>query len=461
MSLSHPSSVFRTSLALAAIAFAANACVAQPAQGLSTTTLPNGLQVIILENHAAPIVTVEIAAKNGAFTESPEYNGLSHLYEHMFFKADSALPSQQHFLAHVGELGANWNGTTEKERVNYFFTLPAYNLAPGLKFLADCIRRPLFDSVELEKEREVVVGEMDRNEAEPFFAFNRAQEDSMWWKYPTRKNQLGTRQTVLTATREKMFAIKNKYYIPNNSALCIAGDLNPDTALAYAKEYFGDWERGPDPFVLDPIPEHPPLRGKSLVVVPAPGISYVIGRYMFHGPSIGKDDRSTYVADIFFDMLSRPTSRLHRVLVDSGYAQSIGAVYLTQRHTGPITITLQTVPERFAQALNILQREIDQWDDSTYFSDQEIETAKESFRIRDIYDQQSTSSYIHVISWWWASASFDYYKSYVANLQTVTRADIAHFVRTYIKGQPYVLGISSSAATLDALRLDRDALLRW
>ncbi|HZV12797.1 MAG TPA: insulinase family protein, partial [Candidatus Kapabacteria bacterium] len=125
--------------------FCAGITLSQPVQGLYQTKLSNGLDVIILRNNAAPIVTVEIAAKNGSFTESPEYNGLSHLYEHMFFKADSVLPSQQYFLARVGELGAIWNGTTEKERVNYFFTLPEYNLQPGLKFLSDCIRKPLFD----------------------------------------------------------------------------------------------------------------------------------------------------------------------------------------------------------------------------------------------------------------------------------------------------------------------------
>ncbi|HET7153405.1 MAG TPA: insulinase family protein, partial [Candidatus Kapabacteria bacterium] len=67
------------------------AAYSQPAQGLYETTLDNGLDVIILRNNAVPIVTVEIAVKNGSFTESPEYNGLSHLYEHMFFKADSVL----------------------------------------------------------------------------------------------------------------------------------------------------------------------------------------------------------------------------------------------------------------------------------------------------------------------------------------------------------------------------------
>jgi zinc protease len=283
----------------------------------------------------------------------------------------------------------------------------------------------------------------------------------VWWKYPSRKNPLGNRQTVLTATREKMFYIKNKYYIPTNSALFIGGDVDVDSAIAYAKEYFGDWQPGNDPFKNDPIPEHPPIPHKELVKVPSPGITYVISRYEFQGPSIGKDDKSTYTADIFFDMLSRPTSRLQRRLVDSGYAQAVSEFYLTQRYTGPITITMQTQPERFNAALNILDDEMSHWDDTNYFTDAELANAKESFRLRDIYDQQSTSNYIHIISWWWASASVDYYLNYVKNLQKVTKQDIAAFVDKYIKGHNYVLGVTSSEDILQRLHTYPPQILQW
>src|SRR5688572_11319183 len=82
----------------------------------------NGLEVLVVENHALPLLTIEIAVRNGSFTEPPEYNGLSHLYEHMFFKANKVLPNQEAWLARSRELGLVWNGTTETERVNYFLT---------------------------------------------------------------------------------------------------------------------------------------------------------------------------------------------------------------------------------------------------------------------------------------------------------------------------------------------------
>ena len=109
-----------------------------------STTLKNGLNVIVVQNHAVPLVTVEINVKNGAYTESPEYDGLSHLYEHMFFKANKTIPNQERYLERLRELGAVWNGTTADERVNYFFTVPKDSLVPAMNFMFDAITGPLF-----------------------------------------------------------------------------------------------------------------------------------------------------------------------------------------------------------------------------------------------------------------------------------------------------------------------------
>jgi zinc protease len=76
------------------------------------TKLKNGLEVLVIEDKTVPLITIEVCVKNGSFTEDPDYNGLSHLYEHMFFKANKDLPSQEAFLNRVNELGISFNGTT-------------------------------------------------------------------------------------------------------------------------------------------------------------------------------------------------------------------------------------------------------------------------------------------------------------------------------------------------------------
>src|SRR5687768_13161677 len=131
--------------------------------------LKNGLEIIVIENHGVPLVTVEADVKNGSFTQTPEYAGLAHMYEHMFFKANQEYPEPEAFIDRVSELGAVFNGTTSEEVVNYYLTLQADSLEGGVRFLAAALRYPLFRQDELERERQVVLGEYDRDESSPFF----------------------------------------------------------------------------------------------------------------------------------------------------------------------------------------------------------------------------------------------------------------------------------------------------
>ena len=111
--------------------------------------LPNGLEVIVVENHGVPLATVEVNVKNGSFTQSPEYEGLAHMYEHMFFRADAKYPGVSEFWDKASDLGAVFNGTTAEERVNYYMTVPADSAGAALKLLAAALREPLFRQDEL------------------------------------------------------------------------------------------------------------------------------------------------------------------------------------------------------------------------------------------------------------------------------------------------------------------------
>src|SRR5688500_18945592 len=106
--------------------------------------LSNGLEVIVVENHGVPLATVEGNVKNGAFTQSPEFEGLAHMYEHMIFQANSKYRERSQFQDRMSELGAVFNGTTQDERVNYYMTVPADKMGDAIALLASALRQPLF-----------------------------------------------------------------------------------------------------------------------------------------------------------------------------------------------------------------------------------------------------------------------------------------------------------------------------
>jgi zinc protease len=418
--------------------------------GLTSKTLENGLDVIVIENHAVPLVTVEIAVKSGSFVESPEYNGLSHLYEHMFFKGNKAIPNQEKYLKRLNELGASWNGTTQTERVNYYLTLPSENLREGTIFIRDALFYPLFQQKELERERVVVLGEFDRNEARPGFFLSREIDNRLWYAYPSRKNVIGDREVIVATPREKMVTIKNRYYVPNNSALLFAGDVRPDEAYALARELFGDWKKTEDPHVKWPEPVHPPLKESSTIAVIQP-VKTVILQQSWHGPGMTADVPSTFAADVFTFIISQPTSRFYRDLIDSGVFDRANLSYFSQVHTGPINFFGVTSADRFDRAKAALADEMQHMTDAGYFTDEELAFAKNQLEFSEIYGRERTSGFVHTVSFWWASGGLQYYQDYIDNLRKISRSDVQNYLRRYIIGKPSVTGVLVSEADLPKL----------
>jgi zinc protease len=431
---------------------------AQAALPVRDTTLANGLHVIVVENHAVPLVTVELDVKNGAYTQTPEFEGLAHLYEHMFFKANKTIPSQEKYLQRLRQLGAQWNGTTSDERVNYFITLGVDSLRPGMQFMEDAIRYPLFLQEELVRERPVVTGEFDRNEANPYFQLNRAMDTLLWTPaYYSHKNTIGDRQVILSTTPEKMREIQHRYYVPNNSALILAGDVTPANGFRLATEIFGDWPRGEDPFA-PPIPDPPPLAKTRAVTVEQP-VEAATLVLKFDGPSVTRDPASTYAADVLSAILNKRTSALSKRLVDSGLAYFASLSYYTLAHTGPISLFLQVDPAKAVDAKRALLEEITKMGDSTYVTPQELADAQTELGIQALYEREQTSEWAHTIGFWWSVASLDYYRNYVPNMQRINRSDLAQYARTYLVGKPYVVGLMMNPDAFKKTRIGADALL--
>ena len=425
----------------------AKTATTKPAADINSRVLANGLEIVTVEDHSVPLVTIELAVRNGSFTEPPELNGLSHLYEHMFFKQNRAIANAEEYLRQIGQMGIAYNGTTREEVVDYYFTTTSPNLRIAMNFMRDAARYPSFEKGEFEREREVVIGEIDRNESNPFYYLNLEMTNRLFFKYPSRKNPLGNRQTVSAATTDMMRLIQSRYYVPNNSALVVTGDVNPDEVNKLAQELFGDWpRREKDPFVEFPMVDHPPLPKNEGAVVQQP-VQNVIFNIGWQGPSIGKDNPATYAADVFSFILRQPNSRFQRDLVDTGLVTGVDLSYYTQRNVGPIALIAQTTPDKSRAALKALYEEVSHFNDKDYYTDEQLESAKALLEADDLYSREKLSEYTHTVSFWWASTGLDYFRGYLSRLRSTSRADISRYITTYILGKPHVgLALMSSEA---------------
>jgi zinc protease len=429
----------RTSLLLLAAPLLA-ASPALAAAPIASHTTANGLTVLVVEDHALPLITVEIAAKNGSMTEPPEYNGLSHLYEHMFFKANKAIPSQEAYLARIRELGIDFNGTTSQERVNYYFTTTSDHMSDAMVFMRDAIVTPIFDAKELERERVVVTGEMDRAEANPYYPFSKAVDAKVWWKYPSYKDPLGTRKTVLAATVKQMRTIQERYYIPNNSVLVVTGDVKASEVFAQADTLYAGWARGEDPFKKHPLVKHPAIKKSEVVLVEQPVQSFS-GSITWHGPStVGKGVELSYAADLFTVAISEPSSKFQKNLVDSGACVDASMSWFTQMNTGPITLRFEAAPDKVDACVKAVAAELPKMKEPGYLSEAELKNAAHRIEVDQAHDRERASQYAHTITFWWTSAGLDYYRGYVDNVKKATQADIARFFDDYVLGKPFVFG---------------------
>jgi zinc protease len=444
-------------LAFVAIGLPLQAQRAELEKRIKREILPNGLEVIVVENHGVPLATIEADAKNGSFTQSATYEGLSHLYEHMFFKANALYARPEAFVNRASELGAVFNGTTQEEQVNYYLTVPSDSTMPALALLSSALQSPLFLQDELERERAVVIGEYDRAESDPLYALRTATGKALWGTAWSRKNPLGERQVILATTPDQMRTIQRKYYVPNNTAIIVTGDVVADSIFAAARRLFSGWPRAADPFKLDAIPPVPPLTRNVGVVVEQP-VNSVLLMLQWHGPGAHSDVPATYAADVFSDVLNQPGSRFQRKLVDSGLWQSLGVNYYTLNQVGPITISGEVAPGKLREAIAALDREMIEVVKPGYITAEAVDGVKRTRIVGTMESLERSSGFAHQLGFWWAVTGLDYFFGYVDTMANQTPEDLRKYAARYIIGKPRVTGVLISPETRRALKLTESEL---
>lgn len=414
----------------------------------------NGLEVLVIENDAVPLATIELAVRNGAFTEPDSTNGLAHLYEHLFFKVNKKYPTADSLLNRIDELGLVFNATTSDERSNYFINLSSENLKGGIDFLSAAVQYPIFSKDIIESEYNVIESKLQRAESNPVFFLIRDLNEKLWGEHASRKNAMGDPGVIFNATPEELQLMHDRYYVPNNSLLVISGDVEHDTVFSYCREAFKDWKASQQsPLDAYPIPQFDTLstsKGVITINEQAQGPLIICG---FQGPTTTNDIEATYAADILSYMLSQKNSALGEALVEKELAHQVGVGYTTQKYGGSLTIFLVPKQRGIQEAMDALGSNIERWDDPDFFTDEELENAKRMLMIQELYSREAPSEIVHNISYWWASADLEYFTDYPENIQNVSRADITRLVRSYIQGQPNVTALLISQQMKNMLEI--------
>ncbi len=405
--------------------------------------LSNGLDLVTVPSPKVPLVTIVLVAKAGAMTETRDINGLTHLWEHMFFKGNQRLPNQEAFMNRVRDLGIMFNGDTSAEVVRYFFTLPSAFLEEGLQFMSDAIATPLLEQVELEKERKVVLDEYDRDASSPGFDRYTLTRHLMYGADEYRRNPLGIRKVIETATRDQLLRIKREVFVPANCALLVGGDFDKARITSQVEKHFAQWTT---PQGWQPVkrPRMPRIAETTDYVMTRPKVENADVLVSFSGPLAIENMSDTYPADILGRMLAHRNGRFYKKFVDSGLTFGAGAGYYTQADAGDISISASTTPEKAKRVIADLLAEIPEWRRPGYFTREQLEDAKRGFTIERKFDVNKISEYTKSLAFWWAVTGLDYYGSYLTRLNAVKMSDVQGFVSRWMVKKPYVASIFMS-----------------
>jgi zinc protease len=172
-----------------------------------------------------------------------------------------------------------------------------------------------------------------------------------------------------------------------------------------------------------------------------------------------RDPKATYAADVLSTILGHSTSGFQKRLVDSGLSMNANIGYYTLNHTGPISLFVQTTPDKLMAAKNAALDEIARMSDSNYVTQKELEDAQKELGINALYEREQATNWAHTIGFWWSVAGLDYYRNYIPNMQHVTRGDLARYAQTYLQNKPYIVGAMLNAEDRKKIGLTADALL--
>lgn len=212
---------------------------------------PNGLTLLLRENHDVPVATADVWVGTGSGGETPEVGGISHFLEHMMFKGTEKFGLGE-IEREIENRGGVANAGTSYDFTHYYLTLPSENIGRGVEMLGEMVKNSTLDPAELEKERLVILEEYRRKQDDPEAMLFEDTYEQLHETGPYHRAVIGTEQTIRAITREQMFDYYRRHYAPANMTLVITGDVTQQQAIDLAGEALGGYERPYSPLVPKP-----------------------------------------------------------------------------------------------------------------------------------------------------------------------------------------------------------------
>ena len=311
--------------------------------------LDNGMHVILHQDKTVPIAVTSIMYHVGAKDENPERTGFAHFFEHLLFEGSKNI-ARGEMDKIIERNGGSYNATTSQDITYYYELLPSNKVDLGLWIESERLIHPIINQIGVDTQNEVVKEEKRlRVDNQPYGQLLEQIVLGLFKKHPYRWTTIGSMDHLDAATLDEFLAFKEKFYVPNNAVLVVAGNFDVDDIKNKIEAYFGPIPRGND------VPrvniKEDPLNGESKRIFNDPNIQIPMGLVSYRTPSM--KSRDAYVLDMISSILSGgKSSRLYKKMVDDKkISLQVQAVNLSLEDYGAYVILSLPVGDNSLESL--------------------------------------------------------------------------------------------------------------
>jgi zinc protease len=414
-------------------------------EGITEYTLANGLRVLLFPDPTQPTVTVNVTYLAGSRHEGYGETGMAHLFEHMLFKGT---PRHPKIATEIETRGSRYNANTSFDRTIYHQTMPAAdsNLVWALDLEADRMVNTRLERSDLDAEYPVVRNEYENGENSPFVVTAKRVLGSAYLHHAYGHLPIGALSDIENASIDRMRAFYKKYYQPDNAVLMLAGKFDERRALEIIQDKFAHIPRATR--VLEPtFTVEPPQDGERTATIRRAGTEQLVATYHKAPAGAHADFAAIDVLDQV--MRSAPAGRLHKALVETGKAASVGGLKLQQRDpAGLFWVANLRASDSMNVARDALLKAVDEIGGRAP-TGEEVERAKTTL-LKNIELSLTKSEQIGLeLSEWIAMGDWRLFFIHRDRVQKVTPADVQRVAAAYFKPSNRTIGFFIPTAAPD------------
>lgn len=409
---------------IAAIVICGNTVWAASAQMFK---LDNGQTVVIQEVKNNPIVTIDTWIKTGSIDEDDSNNGVAHFLEHLFFKGTKNHESGE-FDQILETKGAITNAATSKDFTHYYVTIPSKDFDLAMELHGDMMLHPLIPRNEMEKERKVVLEEINKDLVSPTRILQENLNSMMYTTHPYKRKVIGRSDVIETITRDQVLNFYNAHYSPSNMITIVVGDVDTNHALERIKEVFNA-EYKKQTKTIYPKESQLTSQQKKVEYIKTESGYVVIG---FRGTPI--NDNDSYALDVLSTILGDGRSSvLNQVLKEKKrLAFSVDAGNSTFRDDGIFYISANFEPEKCKQVQSAIFDEIKNIQDKGV-SDEQLSLAKNIIERNTYYSRESITNIATEIGYTMALTNdIKFYDTYLDKIKSVSKDEVKRVANKYL-----------------------------